>query len=148
MILLMIFLAYMLKYKNMKSLIDLIKRYLGEDFKSLLFYDESKRLNESVKLKKYIFICIGLSLIIDFTIIAFSQKYLFIFINSLTVPLLIIGIYRMELKSDFDKAFNKIHMELPVVLQKIYCLISIDYSIEDSIYEALEDIRQEQLINE
>lgn len=136
MILLFIFTVYMARYRSLDFIIKAVRSSISIDIRELLYYDNETLENETLEIKKYIYMAIIIIVFIDLIILKLDLKKIYIVCNSIISPFVLLGIYKLEIKAKYDKSYRKIHMELAIILQQLYCLLSIDYALEESILES------------
>lgn len=136
MIFLLLISIYLIRYKKNDKLVLLIKNSIKIEQRDLLYYSDLTIDEETKDIKKYIVMTIIIILIIDLIIIKMGYRKIYILSNSFISPIILLNLYKLEVKNKFDETYRKIHMELAVILQQMYCLLSIDYSVDESINES------------
>jgi len=140
MIFLLSLIAYIIYYKKIEALVILIKNSIKLEQRKLLYYSDLSLLEESKEIRKYIVMATIIIIIVDLLIIRMGYRKIYMLSNSLLSPVLLFSLYKLEVKNKFDDTYRKIHMELPVILQQMYCLLSIDYALEESINKSSSEI--------
>ncbi|MGB3366455.1 MAG: hypothetical protein WBA54_03125 [Acidaminobacteraceae bacterium] len=148
MIFLISLIGYIIYYKKIEALVMLIKNSISLEQRELLYCSDLSLLEESKEIKKYIVMATIIIVLIDFLIIKMGYRKIYMLSNSLISPIILFSLYKFEIKNKFDETYRKLHMELPIVLQQMYCLLSIDYALEESIKESSTDIVVEVLKKE
>lgn len=130
------------------KIINFIKYSIKSEQRKTLYYNKSKLDEEEKNIKKYIFMTFVMVIFVDLLIFKMNYLLIYIFINTLLAPIIVFNLYKLEVKSKFDLSYRKVHMELPSILQQIYCLLSIDHSLEESIKESSANLSSEILKKE
>lgn len=116
--------------------IDIIKELFDNFFTS-----EDELICQSGRINKgklfgvdsYMMILFTVVVFIDFIVLMKDYNLIIILINNIITPAIVIFLIRKDETNKHIERLKEIHIELPIILQQYYCMISINHTTEEAL---------------
>lgn len=130
-------------------------KFLIEKFDSIfninddLIIKNDKTMNRKLfGVDSYMMMLFMMTVLNDLILITSGISLLVVIINNLVTPTLIVIIVIRDTEKKCKERIKEIHIELPIVLQQYYCMISINYTIKEALANVMHNIDDQYLKRE